>query len=599
MNLQTDVRPDVGVPKRDRFIPFGPSGAFQSAGDAGQVQRLAIRGAGVTVLFSGLSLAVQIVATIGLARLLAPADFGLVAMVTTFSLLLSNFGLNGFTEAIIQREEMDHTLASNIFWISVAAGLFLTLGFAAAASLLVRFYHNSLVEPVAVGMSVTILITSISVVHLALLKRAMLFSILSANDILSRVASVAVSVILALLGCGYWALVAGAVAQPLSQTIGAWVQCRWIPGRPRRAAGTASVVRFAISVYGRFSFSYFGRNTDNVLVGWHFGAQSLGFYKRAYDLFALSFAQLTAPLTNVAVSALSRVKPGSEEFNRLLIRALTVMAFLGMAVGAELTLIGRDVIRLLLGPAWAPAGRIFSFFGPGIGIMLLYHTHSWIHLSIGKPDRWFRWGIIEFVFTAILFLLGLHWGPDGVAVAWTVSFWALTIPALWYALKPIDLGVTPVLAAVWRYTLASLVAGGASAMLMRSLKPLSAAPGAGPALARIVIVSLVFLILYLCSVVLLYGGLLPLRELAGLWSAMAPAGKFPDAPPSAETCETSAPGALISECAGLKSLEKAVSRAEWRPVPPGLHLEAWRRDFAASRPAEPSASHGEEINEST
>src|SRR6202044_1354236 len=105
------------------------------------------------------------------------------------------------------------------FWISVAAGLFLTLGFAAAASLLVRFYHNSLVEPVAVGMSVTILITSISVVHLALLKRAMLFSILSANDILSRVASVAVSVILALLGCGYWALVAGAVAQPLSQTI--------------------------------------------------------------------------------------------------------------------------------------------------------------------------------------------------------------------------------------------------------------------------------------------------------------------------------------------------------------------------------------------
>ena len=128
--------------------------------------------------------------------------------------------------------------------------------------------------------------------------------------------------------------------------------------------------------------------------------------------------QLTAPLTNVAVSALSRFKPRSEEYNRLLIRALTVMAFVGMAVERlELTLIGRDVIRLLLGPAWAPAGRIFTFFGPGIGIMLLYHTHGWIHLSIGRADRWFRWGIVEFVFTAILFLLGLHWGPDEVAVA--------------------------------------------------------------------------------------------------------------------------------------------------------------------------------------
>ena len=106
-------------------------------------------------------------------------------MVTTFSLLLSNFGLNGFTEAIIQREEMDHTLASNIFWISVSAGLFLTLGFAAAASLLVRFYHNPAVEPVAFGMSITVFITSSSVVHLALLKRAMLFSRLSARTTFS------------------------------------------------------------------------------------------------------------------------------------------------------------------------------------------------------------------------------------------------------------------------------------------------------------------------------------------------------------------------------------------------------------------------------
>ena len=97
------------------------------------------------------------------------------------------------------------------------------------------------------------------------------------------------------------------------------------------------------------------------------------------------------------------------------------------------------------------------------------------------------------------------------------------------------------LAAVrWRYTLASLQFGGASALLMRNLKPLFAAPGAGPALARIVIVSLVFLILYLCSVVLLYGGLLPLRELAGLWRAMAPPRQSSQAQPCLlpRACET-------------------------------------------------------------
>ena len=55
------------------------------------------------------------------------------------------------------------------------------------------------------------------------------------------------------------------------------------------------------------------------------------------------------------------------------------------------------MIRFLLGPGWEESGRIFTFFGPGIGVMLLYNTHGWIHLSAGRPDRWFRWGVIEFL----------------------------------------------------------------------------------------------------------------------------------------------------------------------------------------------------------
>ena len=97
------------------------------------------------MLSSGLGLALQIIATVVLSRLLLPKDFGLVAMVTSFSLLLMNFGLNGFTEAVIQWEDLDHSLASNLFWISLGMGLLLTIGFAAAGSLLARFYGDPLV----------------------------------------------------------------------------------------------------------------------------------------------------------------------------------------------------------------------------------------------------------------------------------------------------------------------------------------------------------------------------------------------------------------------------------------------------------------------
>src|SRR5262249_13528297 len=382
-----------------------------------------------TIFSSAVGLGVQIVSTVVLARLLTAADFGLIAMVTTVSLLLVNFGLNGFTEAVIQSEKLDHDLASNLFWINVAAGFLLTLGLAGAGGILARFYGNPRVAGAAIGISLTIITTSCSVLHLALLKRAMRFSALSVNDIVASAVSVSVSILLAGLNFGSWALVAGAIARPVSQSIGAWWMCRWLPGLPRRADDTVPRVRFALYIYGRFAINYCVRNMDNLLVRWRFGPALLGFCQKDYDLFLLSASQLVARLTTVAVSALSRLDRESSEYRRALLAALSTTAFVGMGLGAALTLTGKDVIRLLLGPGWEQAGQIFTLFGPGVGIMLLYNTHCWIHLSIGTPARWLRWVFVEFTLTGLLFVAGLRYGPAGVAAAWTASFWILTIPA--------------------------------------------------------------------------------------------------------------------------------------------------------------------------
>ncbi|MGC2300167.1 MAG: polysaccharide biosynthesis C-terminal domain-containing protein, partial [Acidobacteriaceae bacterium] len=200
-------------------------------------------------------------------------------------------------------------------------------------------------------------------------------------------------------------------------------------------------------------------------------------------------------------------------YRRYLLAATTVMAFIGMGVGVDLTLVGKDVIRLLLGPAWAPAGKIFTFFGPGIGVMILYYTHSWIHLSIGRPERWFRWTIVEFVVTVTLFILALSHGPVGIAIAWTASFWILTIPALWYAGRPIGLGVMPTLNAIWRYLAASLLAGFGTVLMVERMPGLEALSGAGGAFLRIIVVSAFVGVMYVAAVIVLHGGFAPIRQI--------------------------------------------------------------------------------------
>lgn len=504
--------------------PFDTSGAWLPATSSGGLRRRAVRGAGITVFAQGAAFAVQMIATVVLARLLMPGDFGVVTMVTTFSVLLMSCGRVGFPDAVLQREHIDRFLASNLFWINVGTGLLLTIGFAAAGSLLARFYGDPRVAHVAVGLSLTIFIDSTSILHLALLKRAMRFSAVSANDISARVASVAVSILAGWAGWGYWSLVAGAIALPLSTTVGAWTLCRWVPSLPRRAVGTGAMVRFAVHVFGRYSLGYAAQNTDNLLVGWRFGSGALGLYKKAYDLFVLPFSLLN--VFPVVVSTLSRLTKDRVQYTRYFLSGLSMLALVGMGVGADFTLVGRDLVRLLLGPKWDEAGRIFVFFGPGIGAQLIYSTYHMIHLSIGTTARYLRWGFIEVTVTILLFFLALPWGPVGLAVAWTAAYWILAIPAFWYAGKPIQLSVTKIIGAIWRFLVASLVAGCASALIIREIPSLIAASGAVGALARIVATSLVFGTLYIGAVIVLYGGGTPLYQFAGLLREMVPAGRF-------------------------------------------------------------------------
>jgi len=512
--------------------PFDAQGMFHPvAGDHDELRRLAVRGAGASVSAQGLALGVQMASTVVLARLLTPMDFGVVAMVTTFSLLVMNFGLNGFTEAVVQTEEINRALASNLFWINLGVSLLLTIAFAAAGSLMAWFYGDPRVTAISIGISLTIFITGASVLHLALLKRAMEFPAIAVLNIVARGASVLVSIILAWMGWGYWSLVIGTVALPLGTTAGAFFLCPWMPGLPRRVAGTAKLVRYAINVYGHFTVNYFARNMDNVLVGWRFGAVPLGFYKKAYDLFALSSNQLVSPLSVVAVAALSRLKDDALQYRRYFLRSLAILAFVGMGVGADLSLVGKDLIRVVLGPGWDEAGRIFIYFGPGIGVMLLYYTHGWLHLSIGTANRWFRWGLIEFGFTALLFILALPWGPVGIATAWTASFWVLMLPSFWYAGRPIGFGIGPVLETIWRYVAASVLAGCASAWLAWHFHPFGTGEGIGDALARGTTVSLLFSALYLMAVVALFRSFEPVQQLVKLLPDMLPSRRSPKLSP--------------------------------------------------------------------
>ena len=347
-----------------RLKPFDTNGVFPIPSSTSQLRGVAVRGAGVVLFAQSCTYLVQLAGVTVLARLLVPSDFGLVAAVTTFSIFLASIGQIGFPEAILQREEMNHHLASNLFWIHLAISSLLTLVFAAAGSLLAKLYGDPRISPVAAVISLSIFFTGTSVVHLALLDRGMRFFAVSTNTIISRVLSVGLSVLLAWAGWGYWALVGGVIVQPLAASVGGWFCCRWVPSLPRRAEGTMSLFSFAMHVSGTGTLNYWTRNTDNLLVGWRFGPGALGFYKKSYDLFVLPANQLLTVFP-VAVSTLSRLARDPVRYRRYFLSGLSVLALVGMGAAGLLTFIGRDVVRLILGPSVGIRRLDLHVFRPG------------------------------------------------------------------------------------------------------------------------------------------------------------------------------------------------------------------------------------------
>jgi len=247
------------------------------------------------------------------------------------------------------------------------------------------------------------------------------------------------------------------------------------------------------------------------------GPQSLGFYKKAYDLFFLPVSQLSTPLYAVAVPTLSRLTGDPDPVPPVRSCGFCRRSLLSGWAWRRDDVVGNDLILLLLGPAWKPSGTIFTFFGPALASCSSTSPTGWIHLSLGRADRWFGWGVAEFIATAWLFGFGLRWGPIGIAGAWCCRSGCSRFPAVCYAGQPAHLsrgGDRRRRLEVQRSHRRSPAARQRSSSRAYRSSPLGSAPI--ETVRRIAEISTLFGTLYLLAVILLHGGTAPLSQIAGL-----------------------------------------------------------------------------------
>jgi PST family polysaccharide transporter len=485
-----------------------------------ELKKKAVKSAGVNVAGQFIGFLCHTLGVIVLARLLTPRDFGLVAMVTAFSLWVMNFGINGFTEYIIQKQYLYREEVNSIFWLHVGLACLLAVVFSFFGLFLVDFYSESTLSGISVAMTSSFIFRALSTTHMALLMREMRFSAVAATELIAVILSVVFAIAAALGGLGYWAVVTRQLSIPAITMVAAWILCSWRPGRPSHLSAAIPGLRYAIQVYFNFSLGYIMRNIDKVLLGKFYGSDVLGNYDRAYHLSSMPASQLLTPLHGIALATLTRLRDDKERFLSYFTKAVSTVALLGSLLAAVLMLTARDLIPFLLGPDWVQAGPVVMAFSPGIAPMFVYGTHSWLHLALGMPDRWLRWNIFATIITIAAVLVAMPFGAIGMALACSTVFFILFLPALWYAGIPVHLGAGKILSSIWPFFVSALFVCGFWLFLSEFWAPLNEILRSSAPLSKILITTFVTLFVYVLAVIVCQRNMRSFLEILSLAKLM-------------------------------------------------------------------------------
>jgi O-antigen/teichoic acid export membrane protein len=404
---------------------------------------------GYTRICSGVtSLLLRVASMTLLARLLEPGDFGLVAMASAFTGILALFSGIGLGAAAVQKPELTHQQSSTLFWLNVAGGAALSLLCIAMAPLLVIFYGNRELFWLTVALGPGFLFAALGAQHAVILQRQMRFGTLTAIELSSFAFSSGFALVLAARGYGPWALVAMNLCVPLLSSLCLLLVVRWIPAGPKRCAGLGSMLSFGGVITLNTIAYYLAATLDKVLLGRFWGPAAIGLYARAYQLTKIPIDSLNTAFGQVAFSAIARVVDDPIRLRNYWKSGYSLVCALSIPLSVAAAVFAGDIIPLLLGPKWIEAVPLVQLLSGGALALGIANPLSWILDGMGLVRRGLALGVGLATPMIIGSLVGLPWGPGGVALSYSIALLVCLLPVIRWSVADSPIAFADVLGAI-------------------------------------------------------------------------------------------------------------------------------------------------------
>lgn len=354
-----------------------------------------------------------------LARLLSPADFGLMAMITVVIGFAANYADMGVSSAIIYRQDATKEQLSSLYWLSLLVGASVFLLFLATIPAIVAFYSEPQLAGLIPWLALSFIINPLGTQFRLLMQKNFRFHGLALIEISAALLGLTVAIITALLEQSVFALIWGnlssdVVKNLLFLNIGLK---EWRPKWHFRYIDLKGYLSFGFYQMGERSANYLNTVVDQLIIGSLIGAQALGYYKLAWGLAIQPVLRINPILTRVAFPLFARLQNEPEQLRKgflLVIRTLSTVnapLLLGLAAVAPV------LIPVVFGEKWIPAVPLVQVLALVTLIRSLINPVGSLLLARGRADLGFKWNCILLI-TQLpsIYLVGAYFG-DALSVA--------------------------------------------------------------------------------------------------------------------------------------------------------------------------------------
>ncbi len=342
-----------------------------------------------------------------LSRILTPNDYGIVAIVTVFTaffILLSNCGLG---IAVIQRKEFSQKDIDSLFSFSVYQGLILAIVFMILAFPISLFFSNKVYIPICFILSISIFFNTINAVPDGILRKEKKFLLIALRLIIVSLLTYGITIVLALCGMKYYALVIQSVISSL--LIFLW-NLKNVNVHFCFKLDTSVLKN--ISGYSGYNFlfnfvNYFTRNLDKLLIGKFLGNENLAQYNKAYHFMLYPVQNLTNVITPVLHPFLSDFQNNREVIYEKYIKIVKLLSLLGVLVTSVCFTCSKEIIIILYGNQWTSAVQCFHYLSLAIWTQMITGTSGSIFVAIGDTKRMFFSSCISVLITIFTLIISV------------------------------------------------------------------------------------------------------------------------------------------------------------------------------------------------